>query len=39
MNYYQPARYSYSCYSMLSLALFVLNIIYNYNISLVSTKK
>ena len=30
MNYYQPARYSYSCYSMLSFALSVLNIIYNY---------
>ena len=30
MNYYQPARYSYSCYSMLSFALSVLNILYNY---------
>ena len=30
MNYYQPARYSYSCYSMLSFALSDPNIIYNY---------
>ena len=30
MNYYQPARYSYSCYSMLSFALPDLNIICNY---------
>ena len=30
MNCYQPARYSYSCYSMLSFALSDSNIIYNY---------
>ena len=30
MNYYQPARYSYSCYSMLSFTLSVPNTIYNY---------
>ncbi len=30
MNYYQPARYSYSCYSMLSFALSAPNTIYNY---------
>ena len=30
MNYYQPPRYSYSCYSMLSFALSDSNIIYNY---------
>lgn len=30
MNYYQPARYSYSCYSMLSFALPDPIIIYNY---------
>ena len=30
MNYYQPARYSYSCYSMLSFGRNDSNIIYNY---------
>ena len=30
MNYYQPARYSYNCYSMLSFGLSDLDIIYNY---------
>ena len=30
MNYYWPARYSYSCYSMVSFCPFVLDIIYNY---------
>ena len=30
MNYYQPARYSYSCYSMLSFVLSNPNNIYNY---------
>ena len=30
MNLYQPVRYSYSCYSMLSFALSDSNNIYNY---------
>ena len=30
MNYYQPARYSYSCYSMLSFGRNESNIVYNY---------
>ena len=30
MNYYQPARYSYSCYSMVSFGRKSPNIIYNY---------
>ena len=30
MNYYQPARYSYNCYSMLSFSHKNLKYIYNY---------